>query len=1078
MTRRSPADDLPHEGSQASAQVDSSDRATQCLSEDDALHYVQRNADGTLDSAIQQHLDTCSVCRVVVGEAARAIAEGEAEISPASRARGSQPLTLSVGDVIMDRYEIVRFAARGGMGEVYEARDSILKENVALKTLVCTALDDPRAVNRLLAEVRLARQVTHPNVCRILEYGVHRPKKSVNLGDATPFLTMEFLRGETLDQRIAQQGKLEPAYVAKLLPQIVAGLSAIHAAGIVHRDIKPQNIFLLPGPPERLVLTDFGLARGAETTASGQSMTGPLVVGTVDYMAPEQIEGKPPTPSFDLYALGVVIFEMLTGRKPFSGPTPLATAIERFRKSPPRPSDVVPGLAPIWDKIVAGCLAPDPAQRFSRADQILAPEWKAPPLAGARKRLAPRLAATLLAAVAITAIFVRFRTHGHLLGAGALGPGPGAPEGSASARAIGGTGDKPPVACTDEAGLPYVVSDNYNMLYRFDPALVKFTKIGMLKCPTGSGVNAMAVDRSGFIWLNYTEGRIYKANPKTLACEPTPYVPGGKIGFSNALSMQFVPDGPGSAKETLFVSDHTGDAANEMTGKGIARADLATMQLTPVGPFTNNLAGQRCELSATREGHLFGFFEGKPAVLTEIDTRTGATPSPRALPDVATNGAYAFSFWGGYFWLYTTRPAPIHSMVTRYDPKSGETRVVMPAVGFQIVAAGISSCAPLEMPSAIRAVTQISAGDQHTCALFGDGGVRCWGDNSHGQLGYGHKETVGDDERAASAGDVNVGGRVRQIAAGDFHTCALLETGKVRCWGSNSHGQLGYGNTRDIGDDEPPASAGDVDVGGPVRQISLGGSYTCAVLETGKVHCWGRGDGGHLGYGNMKSVGDDEGPASVGSVDVGGPVRQVAAGSHTCVALESGAALCWGGGSTGRLGYANLKNIGKAETPASAGTIKLGGKVRRIVLGHSHTCALLETGKIRCWGAGDLGQLGYAGSENIGDDETPASAGDVNVGGKVSDVVAGGYETCALLEGGRVRCWGLRSGKLSASTGDVNVGAPVRQITVGGAHTCVLLETGKVRCWGDDHHGQLGSGRSKERAEAVTAEPDEDVPLL
>src|SRR5262249_26529944 len=172
------------------------------------------------------------------------------------------------------------------------------------------------------------------------------------------------------------------------------------------------------------------------------------------------------------------------------------------------------------------------------------------------------------------------------------------------------------------------------------------------------------------------------------------------------------------------------------------------------------------------------------------------------------------------------------------------------------------------------------------------------------------------------------------------HTCAVLETGKVRCWGNGSQGQLGYANTKDIGDDETPASAGDVDVGGPVRAVSAGGPQTCAVLETGKGRCWGRGGGGHLGYGNRVSIGDDEAPASAGDVDVGGAVRQVVAGSHTCALLENGNVRCWAGGSDGRLGYANVKNVGKDEPPSSAGDIKLGGKARQIAMGQFHTCAL------------------------------------------------------------------------------------------------------------------------------------------
>jgi alpha-tubulin suppressor-like RCC1 family protein len=169
---------------------------------------------------------------------------------------------------------------------------------------------------------------------------------------------------------------------------------------------------------------------------------------------------------------------------------------------------------------------------------------------------------------------------------------------------------------------------------------------------------------------------------------------------------------------------------------------------------------------------------------------------------------------------------------------------------------------------------------------------------------------------------VDVGGVVVQLAAGWEHTCALLETGVVRCWGFGVAGQLGYGNTDFIGDDEAPATAGDVDVGGVVVQLATGGLHTCALLETGAVRCWGYGESGPLGYGNTSWIGDDEAPATAGDVDVGGVVVQLTAGDvHTCALMGTGAVRCWGEGVSGRLGYGNTSHIGDDEHPASAGDV-------------------------------------------------------------------------------------------------------------------------------------------------------------
>ena len=355
-------------------------------------------------------------------------------------------------------------------------------------------------------------------------------------------------------------------------------------------------------------------------------------------------------------------------------------------------------------------------------------------------------------------------------------------------------------------------------------------------------------------------------------------------------------------------------------------------------------------------------------------------------------------------------------------------------------------------------VTQISAGNDHTCVLLDTGVVRCWGWGGLGQLGYRNIRSIGDDETPATAGDVPVGGTVAQIDAGKAHTCAVLDTGAVRCWGSGGFSNLGYGNTGNIGDDETPASVGDVDVGGTVTQIAAGTFHTCALLDTGAVRCWGFGTKGRLGYATTTPIGDDEPPATAGDVDVGGTVVQIVAGEeHTCALLDTGAVRCWGVGANGRLGYGNTNDIGDDETPAAAGDVDVGGAVVQIDAGVFHTCALLDTGAVRCWGAGGSGRLGYGNSITIGDDETPATAGDVDVGGTVVQIDAGSH-TCALLDTRAVRCWGVSAngrlgyGNLSsigdnetpASAGDVDIVDPgdVVTLSVVGLPAAAVFATG------------------------------------
>ena len=383
-------------------------------------------------------------------------------------------------------------------------------------------------------------------------------------------------------------------------------------------------------------------------------------------------------------------------------------------------------------------------------------------------------------------------------------------------------------------------------------------------------------------------------------------------------------------------------------------------------------------------------------------------------------------------------------------------------------------------------VTQITAGDDHTCVLLDTGAVRCWGWGGVGQLGYANSDTIGNDETPATAGDVDVGGTVAKIVAGDAHTCAVLDTGAVRCWGSGGFSNLGYGNTDNIGDDETPATAGDVAVGGTVVQIAAGTFHTCALLDTGVVRCWGAGGLGRLGSGNNASILD---AALAGDVDVGGTVTQITAGKHhTCVLLNTGAVRCWGYGSGGRLGYGNANDIGDNEVPATAGDVTVGGTVTQIVAGEEHTCALLDTGAVRCWGLGANGRLGYGNTNNIGDVLTPASAGDVDVGGTVVQIDAGVFHTCALLDTGAVRCWGAGgAGRLGygnsitigdnetpATAGNVDVGGTVVQIATG-SHSCALLGTGAVRCWGSSGDGKLGNSNSIGDNEPPASAGDVDI---
>jgi len=332
-----------------------------CPSEEQLFAYAAGSGRMSDPEKLLIHLDVCATCRHLLAEASRSL---EASHSPAPSP--AKIRTFGDGDLVVDRYRIERFLAAGGMGEVYVAQDLLLEETVALKTLSCTALDDQRAAFRFKAEARLARRVTHPNVCRILEFGVQVRKRGKQ-SESIPFLTMEFLAGETLNRRVTRRGRLPEGEAMPLLQQVITGLQAIHACGIVHRDLKSENVFLVPAPRgERAVVMDFGLARALDGSVVSTWPLARMLAGTIDTMAPEQIEGRTPEPTMDVYAFGVLLFEVLTGRRPFIDVPPM----KRLREKAPLPSSVNSTLHPRWDRIVGKCMETQPSARYQDFREI------------------------------------------------------------------------------------------------------------------------------------------------------------------------------------------------------------------------------------------------------------------------------------------------------------------------------------------------------------------------------------------------------------------------------------------------------------------------------------------------------------------------------------------------------------------------------------------------------------------------------------------------------------------------------------------------------------------------------------
>ena len=280
------------------------------------------------------------------------------------------------GTTLADRYRIVSPLGKGGMGEVYRAEDLKLGQTVALKFLPRSVAQSEEALERFTREVRLARQVSHPNVCRVFDIGEISETEGAGKTFTHTFLTMEFVDGEDLSSLMRRIGRLPPDKAVEIARQLCAGLAAAHEHGIIHRDLKPANIML--DGRGRVRITDFGLA-GLAADIGGREAR----AGTPAYMSPEQFAGGELSPKSDLYSLGLVLYEIFTGKRPFDASSSEEMARLREKSAPTAPSHFVKELDPLIERVILRCLEKDPAKRPASALQVAAALPGGDPLAAA-----------------------------------------------------------------------------------------------------------------------------------------------------------------------------------------------------------------------------------------------------------------------------------------------------------------------------------------------------------------------------------------------------------------------------------------------------------------------------------------------------------------------------------------------------------------------------------------------------------------------------------------------------------------------------------------------------------------------
>ena len=391
---------------------------------------------------------------------------------------------------------------------------------------------------------------------------------------------------------------------------------------------------------------------------------------------------------------------------------------------------------------------------------------------------------------------------------------------------------------------------------------------------------------------------------------------------------------------------------------------------------------------------------------------------------------------------------------------------------------GMASLSVWIAPAPARAdgIASITSGSIHLCALTNTGGIKCWGDGRIGQLGNHAFHGCAAMHIPCSTLPVDVVGLdhgVVELVAGGDHSCALLPGNHVQCWGASAAGQLGTVTT-EICIINAPCSTTPVEVEGltgTVAHLAAGDSHTCAILDDASITCWGANGFGQLGDGTQAGRAT---PAAVPGL--GGVIALSLGNTHSCALVEGGAVKCWGDNRLGELGADTQEFCGpQSDLPCSTTPLDVAGlntPAVAIEAGDGFTCVLTEAGGVKCWGRGERGQLGDGTTVTR---PSPADVTGLTTGVAAIGIGAKGQHACALLTSGGLDCWGDNQlGQLGAPSSDgcgVGAGLPcsttplavtglasgVVSLAIGGDQNCVLMQAGGLKCWGRDDRGQLGS---------------------
>ncbi|HEX5971906.1 MAG TPA: protein kinase [Gemmatimonadaceae bacterium] len=777
-------------------------------------------------------------------------------------------------DTLAEEYEILRELGRGGTAVVYLARERATGEEVAIKLVRSRFADDDEARARLAREARFVTQLDHPNVVPVRDV--------LDLGDNGVALVMSHVSGRTLREILRDEGPLAPARTANVLRDVASALGAAHGMGIVHRDVKPENVFITDD--ERAVLADFGIARSMSAEAQQLTMHG-VAIGTPAYMAPEQIDGEDLDARADIYSLGLLGWEMLTGKRPFAGEALYSVLYHQKHVQLDDPRARLDGVPPTLVSALAGAVEKQRDARWTGADAFLSAldgrealrEWPvSEPAASATVRVERAARPEPESVVAIDWREVM-----------EPGPVPAPAWRSFSRRQLalgGGIGALAALALVVSAVRIHSRAPVDDAQFRVSNGVIAVNDAPRSVALPASTAQAPASVADS---MRVAASPATESSRSPVPAPASPPAPTASAAVPTAVASPIaappVAPSPAPAPTGSRVRVSVGGrhscllaedgrtfcwGGNDRGQLGTDNISRLTAPLSPVtgGRFTALASGMSHSCALTANGDAYCWGDNDAGQLGDGTTAARESPVRVAgrhdFSSIVAGSAHACALaTNGTAWCWGS-----DATGQLGDARSGRQSVPVAVAGD-------------------HRFTALAAGWGFTCALNTDGDAWCWGSDASGELG--------DSATASERVPVRVRGshHFTAIAAGSAHACAIAADGSAWCWGSNSSGQLGDGTTN--------ARLTPVRVKSSERftHVAAGAVHSCALSANGDGWCWGSNVYGQLGNdGNT----DSAIPVRVAGSHSFASIR--AFGSHDCAVTTAGETFCWGYNLDGQLG--------------------------------------------------------------------------------------------------------------------------------------------------------------------------------